>query len=35
MDLDVLVPQIMALKRVDMREIVDGGPAETEEVIRR
>ena len=33
MDLDVLVPQIMALKRVDMGEIVHGGPAETEEVI--
>src|SRR5215475_13117926 len=33
MDLDVLVPQIMPLKRVDMREIVHGGPAESEEVI--
>ena len=33
MDLDVLVPQIMPLKRVDVREIVHSGPAETEEVI--
>src|SRR5207253_5520560 len=33
MDLDILVPQIMPLKRVDVREIVHGGRSETEEVI--
>src|SRR3984893_9884558 len=33
MDLDVLVPQIMLLTRGDVREIVHGFAAETEEVI--
>jgi hypothetical protein len=33
MDLDVLVPKIMPLKPIDVREIVRGASSETEEVV--